>query len=85
MSEAQQKIQQDRNGAQVLLKTAKEELERARELGYAGTDKDYADLNSEISKIEKQLTANEYVGTAFSRVKDRLNSFIKKQSAQDHG
>ena len=62
------------------LKSDLDELQRAKDLGYAGKDPEYAALNNEISKVEKQLTDNEDLTAAFSKLKDRLAAFLKRQS-----
>lgn len=81
----QVKSQQDKNTAQILLQTAKNEVERSKELGYTPKDQEYAALNTEISSLEKQLKGNNDVTVVFSRLKDRLSSFLKRQSEQQRG
>lgn len=85
INQAQVKSQQDKNTAQVLLQTAKYEVERSKELGYTPKDQEYAALNAEISSLEKQLKGNNDVAAVFSRLKDRLSSFLKRQSEQQRG
>lgn len=85
INQAQAKSQQDKNAAQVLLETAKEELERARQLGYTGKDREYVALNNQISSLEKQLKENKDATAAFSRLKEKLSSFLKQQSEQKRG
>jgi hypothetical protein len=77
---AQAQSQKDKQTAQALLETAKKEVERSKELGYAGKAQEYAALNSEISNLEKQLKGNEDVGAVFAKLKDKLGAFLKRQS-----
>lgn len=85
INQAQAKSKQDKKAAQGLLERARQEVERARELGYAGKDKEYASLIGEISNLEKELKGDEDVGVVFSKVKDKLSAFLKRQSTQRHG
>ena len=85
INEAQAKSHQDKNTAQKLLETAKNEVVRARELGYAGKDQEYTALNEQISNLEKQLKGNEDLTVAFSHLKDKLSAFLKRQSEQKRG
>ena len=85
ITQAQTKSQQDKNGAQVLLELAKKEVARARELGYAGKDQEYEALNRQISSLEKQLKGPEDATVAFSKLKEKLSVFLKRQSEQKRG
>jgi hypothetical protein len=70
----------DKDAAQRLLAEAKTELDRARELGYAGKDPEYAALNQAISDVEKQLKGNQDSSSAFAKLKEKVKSFFKRQS-----
>jgi hypothetical protein len=83
IDEAQQLRDKDKDNAQKLLTVARTELERARELGYAGKDPEYQALNQAISDVEKQLKGGQDSGGTFSRLKDRLASFFKRQSSTE--
>jgi hypothetical protein len=85
VNQAQAKSQQDKKAAQVLLETAKTQVERARELGYAGKDQEYAALNNQISALEKQIKGNGDATAAFSKLKEKLTAFVKRQSEQKRG
>lgn len=85
INEAQAKSHQDKNAAEKLLETAKNEVVRARELGYAGKDQEYTALDQQISNLEKQLKGNEDLTVAFSHLKDKLSAFLKRQSEQKRG
>ena len=80
ISEAQGLRDNDKNKALELLALAKNELERAKELGYAGKDPVYASLNKSISDLEKQLEGNSDTGLAFSRLIDKVTAFFNRQS-----
>jgi hypothetical protein len=83
--QAQTVGQKDKNTAQVLLQVAKKEVDRARELGYAGKDKEYVALNDQISNVEKQLNGNGDTNSAYAKLKERLSAFLNRQSQQQNG
>lgn len=74
------KEQKDKDKAQVLLQTARKQLERSKELGYAGRDPEYAALDSDISNLEKQLKGNGDASSVFAKLENRLSAFLGKQS-----
>ena len=78
IAQAQEKRDQDKEGAKRLLAVAKEELNRARELGYAGNDPEYAALDKAIGDIERQLDGKQDTGSAFARLKDKVTSFFRR-------
>ncbi|MEA2735770.1 MAG: hypothetical protein QOE14_2221 [Humisphaera sp.] len=80
INEAQNKSQQDKEQAKRLLAVAKQELQRAKELGYAGHDPEYAALDQAIDDVERQLNGNKDSGSAFARLKEKVSSFFKRQS-----
>jgi YfdX protein len=77
---AQDESKKDRAVAQKLLETAKSELQRSKDLGYAGKDADYMSLNQQISNLEKGLKANQDTAPAFAQLKYKLGSLLKRQS-----
>jgi hypothetical protein len=83
IKDAEAKRDSNKDEAQKLLATAKSELERAKELGYAGKDPEYAALSNEISNVEKALSGNGDSRSAFARLKDRVSSFFHRQSASE--
>ena len=83
IEQAKAKSQTDKALAQTLVETAKKETERAKELGYAGRDPEYAVLNTDISNLEKQLKGNEDATSVFAKLEDRLSAFLKRQSQQE--
>jgi hypothetical protein len=68
----------DKEHALKLLELAKSELTRAKELGYAGGDPTYDELNKDVSSLEKQLRGNENTGNAFTKLGDKISEFFKK-------
>ncbi len=80
---AQAERDKDKTAAQTLLETAKKELDRSRELGYAGNDPVYASLNNDISNLEKQLKGSNDTSSIFASLREKLNSFLKQQSQQE--
>jgi hypothetical protein len=80
VNQAETKAVQDKSAALALLQAAKDELYRASELGYAGHAEDYGGLRDEISKLEKQLKADEDASSVFTKLKEKLASFIGRQS-----
>ena len=80
IDEAQALREKDKDKAQQLLTSARNELERAKELGYAGNDPEYAALDKTIIDLEKQLKGNEDTASFFSSLKEKMASFFKRQS-----
>jgi hypothetical protein len=83
IEEAQTQRDQDKDTAKKQLAVAKQELDRAKALGYAGNDPEYAALASAISDIEKQLNGGEDSTSAFTRLRDRVASFFKRVTASE--
>jgi hypothetical protein len=77
---AQSLREKDKNAAQTHLATARYELERAKELGYAAKDPEYTALNKSIADLEKQVKGNGDTQPAFERLKERVATFFKRQS-----
>ncbi|MCU1298546.1 MAG: hypothetical protein JWO91_2824 [Acidobacteriaceae bacterium] len=84
INEAQAQRQKDKNAAQKSLEIAKHELERARELGYAGKDAEYPSLNDQIANLEKQLNAGGDATSVFAKLREKLDAFVKRASGDDH-
>lgn len=80
IDEARSLRDKNREEAMARLETAKRELERAKELGYAGRDPEYATLDKSISDLEKQLKGKDDTASAFSKLTERLSSFFKRES-----
>jgi YfdX protein len=80
ISQAQASAQKDKNAAQKAVETAEFELNQAIVLGYAGQDPEYAALKDDISNLKKQLKGSEDSNSAFSKLKARLDAFLKRKS-----
>src|SRR6476646_7053641 len=74
---AQDLRDKDKTEAQKLLDEAEYEVERARELGYASNDPEYAALDKAISDLKAQLKGGGDTASAFSALKDRVSAFFK--------
>lgn len=83
INQAEQQRQKDKNTAQTLLQTAKNELQRSKELGYGGNDPVYAALDDQISNLEKQLNSGGETASFFTTLKDRLAGFLKREAERD--
>jgi hypothetical protein len=83
ISEAQAQHDKVKDAALRLLATAREELDRAKLLGYAGNDPEYTALNQEVSEVERQIKGNENSASAFTRLKERVAAFFKRQSSNE--
>ena len=83
INSAKAQSQNDKQVAQTLVQTAKNEVERAKELGYAPQASEYEDLRADISNLEKQLKGNSDAGSLFAKLEDKLSAFMKRQSQQE--
>jgi hypothetical protein len=83
INSAKAQSQNDKPVAQTLVQTAKNEVERAKELGYAPQAPEYEDLRADISNLEKQLKGNSDAGSMFAKLEDKLSAFMKRQSQQE--
>jgi hypothetical protein len=82
---AQDLRDKDKDEAKKLLDTAKYEIERSKELGYAGNDPEYAALDKAISDLESQLKGGGDTASAFNALKERVASFFKRLSEDKRG
>jgi hypothetical protein len=78
---AEEQSKKDKNAAQTLLATAKNQLQRCQDLGYAADIPEYPALNTNIAKLEKELKGNGETGALFAKLKDELSSFFNRRSA----
>ena len=83
INSAKAQSQNDKQVVQTLVQTAKNEVERAKELGYAPQAPEYEDLRADISNLEKQLKGNSDAGSLFAKLEDKLSAFMKRQSQQE--
>jgi hypothetical protein len=80
IDQAQALREKDKDAAQRSLALAKSELERAKELGYAGNDPEYTALNQAITDVEKQLKGNQNSTSAFAKLKEKVSSFFHRMA-----
>ena len=80
---AKEDSQKDKATAEILVQTAKNELQRSKELGYAAHDPEYDALNTDIASLEKQLKGKQDATAVFAKLEDKLSSFLKRQSGQE--
>ena len=83
ISAAEQERQKDKNAAQTLLATAKDQLHRCQELGYAADASEYSALNNSIAQLDKELKGNGDTTSLFAKLKDELSPLFNRQSAQE--
>lgn len=74
----------DKAKARMLLEEARTQIQRSRDLGYAGKDPMYVALNDQIDDLEKRLKGGGELGELFSRLKERISSFLREHSEQPH-
>jgi hypothetical protein len=80
---AQAKRDQDKPAARKLLANAKEQLDRAKDLGYANKDPEYASLNQSISELDKQLGGTESTSSAFATLREKMSSFFERVTRKE--
>jgi hypothetical protein len=80
---AQDLRQKDKNTAQSLLEAAKNEVQRAKDLGYESADPEYASLDDQITNLQKQLKGNGETGSVFAQLRNKLDAFLKKEGQRD--
>jgi hypothetical protein len=85
VNQAQAEEKKDPNKGRTFLQVAKNELQRARELGYAGKDQEYAALNNQIDNLEKQMASHGETGSFFNKLREQLSTFLNRQSQQKNG
>jgi hypothetical protein len=72
--------QKDKDTALKLLSVAHGELDRAKELGYAGNDPEYLAVDTMINDVEKQVKSNGDAKTVFASLRQKVDQLFKKQS-----
>lgn len=73
--------QTDKENAIKLMENARQDLQLAKDLGYAKGDLKYAELDKIIASIEKKIRINADVASAFSELQDKLTNFLGRVSA----
>jgi hypothetical protein len=85
VGEAESLREKDKAAAQQLLEVARNEVERAKELGYAGNDPEYLGLSKSIASLETQIKGREDTASFFSSLRGKLSSFFQRQSDAKRG
>ncbi|HEV2319908.1 MAG TPA: YfdX family protein [Verrucomicrobiae bacterium] len=80
IGQAQALREKDKKKAEELLTLAQNQLERARELGYAGEDPEYASLSKSISELEEQVESHGDTTSAFAELKEKVAAFFTRLS-----
>jgi hypothetical protein len=75
---------QNKDIALTLLKTARNEANRSRLLGYLSSDSEYKGLDDEISSLESAINGKGDTSSMFSHLRDRIAAFIKRQKEHEH-
>ena len=73
----------DKDAVLKLIDLAKDEIERAKELGYKGRDEEYTVLNDAIKNIKEKVESNQNSTSAFGSLKDKLRAFVKRLSGEE--
>lgn len=69
---------QNKEIALTLLKTARNEANQSRLLGYMSSDSEYKGLDDEISSLESAIQGKGDTSSMFSHLRDRIAAFLKK-------
>jgi hypothetical protein len=83
IKEAQMKQDQDKPGARALLGAAKQQLDRAQDLGYAYRAPEYASLSESISELDRRLGGTQNTTSAFASLKDKMTAFFERIAHQE--
>lgn len=74
---------QNKDVALTLLKTARNEANQSRLLGYLSSDSEYKGLDDEISSIESAIEGKGDTSSMFSHLRDRIAAFLNKQKQHE--
>jgi hypothetical protein len=74
---------QNKDVALTLLKTARNEVNQSRLLGYLSSDSEYKGLDDEISSLESAIQGKGDTSSMFSHLRDRIAAFLKKQKEHE--
>jgi hypothetical protein len=80
INQAQERAEKEKDAAQALFDTARDELHRAMQLGYTPDDAEYKAIRDQINDLRKQLKGKDDTGGLFSKLKERLASLMRRQS-----
>ena len=78
IQEAQTKQDKDKPAARALLSIAKQQLDRAQDLGYANKAPEYASLSQSIADLDKRLGGTQSTTSAFASLKDKMTTFFER-------
>lgn len=85
VSSAQSLAEKDKDSAEQMLDVARNELERAMELGYTSNDSEYKDLLAQIRNLRKQLKGPEDTSSPFSKLKEKLAALTRRGAEKKVG
>jgi hypothetical protein len=85
VDQARAQRESSRETARKRLAAAKDELERARHLGYVGDAREYDSLKQSIAQLDKQLAGTENTDSAFASLKSRLSELVDRLSHAARG
>ncbi len=74
---------QNKDIALTLLKTARNEANQSRLLGYLSSDSEYKGLDDEISSLESAINGKGDTSSMFSHLRDRISAFLKRQKEHE--
>jgi hypothetical protein len=83
IKDAQGQREQDKTAARKLLGEAKQDLDRAKALGYANKDPEYASLNQSMTDLDKQLGGAESTSSAFVTLREKMNAFFDRVTGKE--
>ena len=73
--------QTDKEDAIKLMENARQDLQLAKDLGYAKGNPKYAELDKTIASVEEKIRINADVASAFGELQDKLTNFLDRVSA----
>ena len=73
--------QTDKEDAIKLMENARQDLQLAKDLGYAKGNPKYAELDKTIASVEEKIRINADVVSAFGELQDKLTNFLDRVSA----
>lgn len=77
---AEENYKTDKEAALNYLASARDNLDRAKALGYTGNNSGYNTLTRSIKDLEKQIKSNKNSDAAFANLKTKLSAFLKHLS-----
>jgi hypothetical protein len=80
IKDAEDNVEKDQDKALSLIANARQELLRAKELGYAGKAPEYASLDKSMNDLEKRIKSKSNSTSIFLEIKNKLKEFLKRQT-----